>query len=150
MKWDIWFQGNPWREMDRLLQEMDEMTQRALPGFSRKKKTSDFPAANMLSNEDQVVLTAQLPGVDPKDLNINAMEDTISIQGKREQPSADQDKKIIYHRQERMSGEFKRIFRLPYAINTEKVEAKYEKGILQIVLPRAEKDKPKKISVSVS
>lgn len=147
MRWDLWFQGNPWQEMDRLLQEIDEVSHRAIPGFSRKSK-GDFPAVNLWSDEERVLLTAQLPGVDPKDLDITAKEDTVSIQGKRQLPDVDREK-FVYHRQERKSGEFKRVLRLPYAVNPEKVEARYERGILQIVLPRAEKDRPKKIAVSV-
>ncbi len=144
----------PWRDMNRVLGEMNELFgdyspfQYAFPGIAQ---TQEFPLVSMWSNEEHVVLSAELPGINPDELTINVLEDTVFIQGERKNPIAEEEeKKVMYHRQERPSGKFKRGFQLPFKVETDKVAAKYENGILIITLPRSEKEKPKQIKVSVS
>ena len=138
-----WFY-TPWGEMDRLLREMNDVFS-SLEHSKNRQIRKDFPLINMWGNENEVILEAELPGIDPEKLNIHALEDMISIEGKRDE---DIEKEMNFHRQERRMGSFKRVFQLPYQVEPEKVEAKYEKGILRITLPRSEENKPKKISVS--
>ncbi|NUM33547.1 MAG: Hsp20/alpha crystallin family protein [Candidatus Brocadiae bacterium] len=145
----------PWKDMNRVLSEMNEMFGEYSPlnyALQGMRSNQEFPLVNMWSNEDQVVLTAELPGIQPEEIGINVLEDTIFIQGERKNPVVEQDKekKITYHRQERASGKFKRGFQLPFRVETDKVTAKYENGILKIALPRSEKEKPKQIKVSIS
>lgn len=111
----------------------------------RRMRRVNFPLLNMWGKEDELVVSAELPGVNPNDLEINVRENLLAIQGKREDVVSGEN--IQYHRQERPQGQFNRTLKLPFVVDPEKVEAKYEKGILSIKLPRAEKDKPRKIQV---
>lgn len=143
------FYPQSWNEMDRLLKEMNEVFQDF--GNQSRTKNVEFPPVNMHSNEDQLYLTVELPGINPEELIINALEDTLYIQGERKIPKGDEEKKeIVYHRRERKNGKFKRVFKLPFNVERDKIEAKYKDGILEISLPRLEREKPKFIKVNIS
>ena len=140
---------NPWNEMDRLFKEMNHLYRQFQTGTPYAKENSEFPPINMWSNEEKITIKAEVPGIDPECISIKAMDDTISISGERKELDAEKEA-LTYHRKERPIGGFKRMFKLPYKIDADQVEAKYEKGVLRIVLPRSEQDKPKSIKVLVS
>ena len=137
-----------WREMDQLRRDMDKLFENSLPAWQRKRSAT-FPTVNIYSNKDEgVLVTAELPGINPDDLNITVTGDTLTLSGSRqpeEMPESEQ-----YHRRERGYGEFNRSFQLPYSINKENVEANMDNGILSVTLPRAEAEKPRQISVQAS
>ncbi|MBM4315661.1 MAG: Hsp20/alpha crystallin family protein, partial [Deltaproteobacteria bacterium] len=95
--------------------------------------------------EGDVIVTAELPGMDTGNTDISVVGDTLTISGSRKAEPLKEGES--YHRQERSHGQFKRTLQLPFRVEADKVEAKYEKGILRLTLPRAEADKPRKISV---
>lgn len=131
-----------WREMDRLHHEMNRLfSGRSLP-FSR-----EYPAINLWSSEDDVIVTAEIPGIDSNELDISVEGDILTVSGVRGHEILKENEK--YHRQERAHGRFRRNVRLPFRVDPQKVEALYERGVLKIVLPRLEQDKPKKISIKV-
>lgn len=130
----------PLREMQRLQGEMN----RLFSGLDTPL-TREFPPLNAWVGESDVVVTAELPGIDPGKVDVSVVGDTLTVSGTREAEPLKE--KESYHRQERNHGRFTRTLQLPFHVETEKVEAKYERGILQITLPRAEADKPRKISV---
>jgi HSP20 family protein len=107
--------------------------------------TREFPPLNAWVGESDVIVTAELPGIDPGKVDISVVGDTLTLSGSRDAEPLKE--KETYHRQERSHGRFTRTLQLPFPVETGKVEAKYERGILQISLPRAEADKPRKISV---
>ena len=133
----------PWDEMERLQREIN----RLFGGYSSASFNSPqgFPAMNLWSNTEGALVTTELPGLDIKNVDISVANDTLTITGERV-PEENGDKTTV-HRQERNFGKFVRTIQLPFSVNAEKVDAKYEKGILNIHLPRAEADKPRKISV---
>ncbi len=136
---------SPWREMERLRREMN----RLLSGYgSSVTVASGFPAMNVWTNEDGAVITAELPGIDPKGVDISVNNDTLTVTGNRQPEELPQD--ATYHRRERGSGRFSRSFQLPLQVEAGKVMATFERGILQITLPRAEADKPRKIVVKTA
>jgi HSP20 family protein len=145
MSWpSMWRYGkiwNPVNEMDRLQREMN----RLFTGGGQIIMTYDFPPINVWLSEDDVIVTAELPGVEAGSVDISVVGDALTIGGIR-QPLPLKNGEL-YHRQERNSGKFTRSIKLPLLVEIGKVEAKYERGILQITLPRAEIEKPKKISV---
>lgn len=112
---------------------------------SSRNDMGGFPAFNVWSNEDGAMVTSELPGVSMSDLDITVQGKSISVKGSRK---ADIDEQARYLRRERPEGEFTRSIDLPYMIDASKVEAKMANGVLEISLPRAENDKPRKISVS--
>lgn len=132
-----------WQEMERMRQQLDRMadnmTYRSAPSF---------PALNVWSNTDGLLVTAEVPGVEPENLDIAIVNQTLTLSGSR-QP-ADLDEQARYHRQERGCGEFKRTIELPYRIAADKVEAKFKNGVLTIALPRVEEEKPRRILVQAA
>jgi len=135
-----------WQEMDRMQREMNRLVNAFTPERNeRARAAANFPAINAWTNDELEVVTAELPGVDPQDLDLNVVGDVLTISGKRspEDPEAE----VRYHRRERECGEFSRSIQLAFPVNAEQVSASYENGVLRVNLPRAEADKPRKISV---
>lgn len=135
------------REMERLRREMNELFDRA-GRTPRLSVASSYPAMNVWMNADGAIVTAELPGVDPQDLDISVQNNTLTLKGSRAPEELEEGE--TYHRQERGYGRFQRTFQLPFEVEAGGVDATYEKGVLRIFLPRSEADRPKKIRVSAS
>src|ERR1700755_949307 len=103
-----------------------------------------FPPINVFQQGDNILAIIELPGVDKKDLQIQAKENTIRISGKKaaNYPSGS------VHRRERMFGEFDRTLSLPIGLDPDGIKAEYQDGMLALLLPRAESDKPRTIKIS--
>lgn len=137
-----------WNEMDRLRRDFDRIFEGSFPALYRQR-TRSFPAINIWSNESEgVIVTAELPGVDPADINVTATGDTLTISGTCKPLEMPENERV--HRQERTYREFSRDVQLPFTIDMEGVEATTKKGVLWITLPRAEAEKPKQISIKAS
>jgi HSP20 family protein len=91
------------------------------------------------------IVTTELPGVDPKSVDISVMGKTLTLRGSREPEDLREDDS--FHRRERWHGQFTKTIEMPFNIDSNRVEAKFSKGVLRITLPRAEADKPRKIAV---
>lgn len=134
---------NPWLEMGRF--EKEESGLRSGQGRFR---TASFPRINVLTNDDEVIITSEMPGVDPADVDLSVDGDTLTIKGSRKPRELVEGRK--WHRRERGSGNFCRTVQLPFNVENSKVNAVYAKGVLTVTLPRAEADKPRKITVKTS
>ena len=137
----------PWQEMERLQHEMNRLFSDSF-ALSGGRTTPSFPAINVWTNEDSAVVTAELPGVSPDDIDISVVGDTLTLTGNCAPEELSDDAK--YHRRERTFGKFTRTFQLPFKIEMDKVEAVFKNGILHLSLPRAEAEKPKKIAVKAA
>ena len=104
-----------------------------------------FPPINVFQQGDDILAIVELPGIDGKDLQIQAKENTIRISGKK---SVEYPERVSVHRRERVSGEFDRTLTLPVHIDPDRVKAEYRDGILALFLPRAETDKPRTIKIT--
>ena len=135
---------SPWQEMERLRREMNRLFA-GLPASAGGVAAPVYPAMNVWTNEDGAILTAELPGVNADDIEISVEGDTLTLSGNR-QPD-EMPEQATYHRRERGHGRFSRVFRLPFPIDSGKVDAAFEKGVLRVSLPRPESDKPKKITI---
>lgn len=133
-----------WEEMDRLQREVN----RLFENYDRPGLPSGYPALNVWMNEDGAVATAELPGLDVKDIEISVVGQTLTLSGERKPEAL--PKEAAYHRQERTAGKFTRTLDLPFNVDSAKVQATLEKGILRILLPRAEQDKPRKITIKAN
>ncbi len=146
--WDIM------REMDNLRREIDVAFRGAgfnrpvAGGFLAPLITHRFPLVNFSEDDENLYGDALVPGVDPKDIDLTAMRDTITISGERK-PFSEQEGQIV-HRSELGTGKFSRTLELPADIDTNKVSAKCRDGIMHITLGKAEHAKPKKIEVKLS
>lgn len=138
--------SNVWEEMERLQREMNRLFETVQP--SRHQAAPGFPAMNIWSNEENLIVTAELPGVDSNEIDVNVIGDTLILSGARTPEKLDEGAR--YHRQERGHGKFTRSLQLPFVVDAGKVEATLENGMLRILLPRAEADKPRKISVKTA
>lgn len=142
------------REMRNLRREIDEAFQGY--GFSRPLGTTflsqgtsrRFPLVNLSENKEHVYVNALVPGVDPKQIDLSVLRDTLTISGERK-PFEEQKGQIV-HRCELCSGTFSRTVELPVDIDPNKIEAECIDGILSICLAKAEHAKPKKIDIKLS
>lgn len=137
---NIW---DPWREIRQLREEFDQLMNRRSP--SSISRPSEFPAVNIWSNDEAIIVTAEMPGVQVNDVNLTVHNDQLTIRGKRGSYECAENE--VYHRRERGFGEFVRTVGLPFSVDSEKVDAAFSNGVLKISLPRAEADKPKQIII---
>ena len=135
---------SPWREMERLQREMNRLFARVPTSFEGTAAPA-YPAMNLWTDQDGAIVTAELPGVDPDDIDISVVDDILTLKGGRQPDELKEGE--TYHRRERRHSRFTRAFQLPFHVDANKVEAVFESGVLSISLPRAEADKPKKIAV---
>ena len=103
-----------------------------------------YPPVNVFQQGDDLVAIVELPGVNKKDLNIQAKENTIRIAGRK---AIDYPENVSLHRRERLSGVFDRTLVVPMQIDPDRIKAEYNDGLLALFIPRAERDKPRTIEV---
>lgn len=132
------------QEMERMRNEMDQMLSSFMGRSPFAVDSGVFPALNVFEDGDVIRINAELPGVKPDDLEISVQGNTLLLRGSRRVDGMDS---VNYHRRERASGEFRKALTLPADINQDAVEARFEHGVLKLVLPKAEHAKPKKIPV---
>lgn len=107
-----------------------------------------FPPVNVTQDQERYYVRAELPGVKADELSISALQNRLTISGKREIPP--EHDRVSYHRKERPEGSFSRTLTLPGEIDAARVEARYTDGILSILVPKAEAAKPRQIKVSTT
>lgn len=134
-----------WREMDRLQKDMNRLFEDFGPV---RRSAPGYPAMNVWTNEDGVTITAEVPGVNHEDIDVSVIGETLTLSGERKQEETVEDAR--YHRRERGYGKFSRTLQLPFHVNVEGIEATFRNGVLNVTLPRAEEDRPRKISVKVA
>ena len=103
------------------------------------------PVVDIYDDKDHVVITAELPGVDKKDIVIDVKDRMLTLKGER---SLDNEaKEDDFYRRERCFGKFERTFTLPLNVDPDKISATYKEGVLKLEIPRPEDQKPKKITI---
>ena len=103
------------------------------------------PIVDIYEKDDQMVIKADLPGVEKKDIHIEVKNHVLTISGERS--SENEVKEQNVYRRERALGKFERSFTLPRKMDTEKIRADYKNGVLKIEIPKPEDEKPKEITV---
>jgi len=136
-----WFDDGLFERMERMRREMNQL----MGAFRPFVGGGVFPAINIYDNGEAYIAQAELPGVDPREVDVTVTGNTLNVKGKREiQPAGD---KAAYLRRERAAGEFNRAFKLPEAVDSGKVQAIFRNGILQVMMPRAEQAQARKVSI---
>lgn len=107
-----------------------------------------FPSFNIWENQGGVAITSELPGVKMEDLEVTVSGSVLTVKGSRKDEGCSDDSRCL--RRERRSGEFARTVELPFQVDAGKVEATLTNSVLYINLPKAESEKPRKISVNVN
>ena len=108
--------------------------------------TLDYPAINVWEKDNSIIVTTELSGMDAENINVSVAGNMLTIAGTIKADPIKEGE--TYIRQERRLGNFQRNFKLPFSVDSAKVAAKYEKGILQITLPGIKEDLPKKIKIN--
>ncbi len=134
---------SPWEELHRMRHQLDQMFD---DSPQQRVSAGVFPLINLSQDKDNYYVRAELPGVKGEELDIQVTGKNLAISGERKIAAEEESAK--YHRREREAGTFSRMIGLPGEINSDKMEAKLENGILNIVVSKAEIAKPKQISVS--
>jgi HSP20 family protein len=106
------------------------------------------PPVDIYEHEGNIVLKAELPGIDPKDVELRVENNVLTVRGQRK--LEEEVKRDNYHRIERAYGVFTRQFTLPTTVDAEKIKADYKEGVLKIVIPKREEAKPKQITINVT
>jgi len=143
----------PFRDLLATEREFDRIFREAFsPLFSEREAELSTrawaPAVDIFETESNIVLKAELPGVEPKDVEVRVEDNTLYLKGQRKFEK--ETKEENYHRIERSYGSFARSFALPNSIDGEKVAAEYKDGLLTLTLPKREEAKPKTIRINVS
>ncbi|MFQ6038920.1 MAG: Hsp20/alpha crystallin family protein [Candidatus Aminicenantales bacterium] len=142
IRWD------PFRDLITLREKMNQLFEEA---FSTRGEERDLvsttwtPSVDIYETEQDLVLTAELPGIDEKDIEIKIEDHTLSIKGERKFEK--ETKEENYHRIERSYGSFYRSFTIPQYVDQEKIQAEHENGVLRITMPKRPELKAKKIKV---
>jgi HSP20 family protein len=129
------------REFDRLFRE----------AFSPAGEVSTrtwAPPVDIYENGDSLVLKAEVPGINPDDVEIRVEDNTLYLKGERKFEK--EVKEQNFHRVERSYGTFTRTFSLPNSVDADKVSANYQDGVLTLTMPKKEEAKPKTIKINVS
>jgi HSP20 family protein len=145
VRWD------PFRDLMSIQDELNRLFNRTFGAFEPLRPIaagSWMPAMDVYETEDKLVAKVELPGIDPEDVEVSVEDGTLTISGKREFSS--EVKEESYHRIERRYGAFSRAITLPPTVDTDKVEARFDKGVLTVEVAKTEKAKPKRIKVKAS
>ena len=134
---------NQWRrDFERAFDSTDEKGI-----YSRVATAAWSPAVNIMEDEDTFVLSADMPGVDPKDIEVNMENGILTIKGERCTEAAKDRGR--YSRVERVNGDFYRRFSLPDTTDADKISARCSNGVLEVLIPKHEKVKPRRVTVQV-
>jgi len=143
-------------EMDRLWTTLTAAP--PLHGWTRQTTSEPFPAVNIFETDEAILIEAELPGLEPADLEITAVDDELTLSGKRAEPiehapaaeAAGEPHKLTWHRRERGTGSFERRLSLPTAVDPEGVVAHLNGGVLTVSCPKAAACRPHKVAVSAT
>lgn len=141
-RWD------PFRDLSMLQDEMNRWFDDRYRGRDRETAISRFaPPVDIYEDAEGVSLSVDLPGVEPKAVQVKVEDGTLSIGGERRLER--EEKKDAYHRIERTYGSFLRSFSLPPTLDVDRIKAEHKNGVLRVFLPRREETKPRTIAVKV-
>jgi HSP20 family protein len=141
----------PFRDLVSTHRDFDRLFREAFTPFFGEGDLSTrtwAPPVDIYETENDIVLKAELPGVDPKDVEVRVEDNTLYLKGERKFEKEVKDEN--YHRVERAYGSFARSFTLPNSIDSENVKADYKDGLLTLTMPKREEAKPKRIKIAVS
>lgn len=143
-----------WSPMKELVNLQDEMNRLFNEFFSRKPESRRIverewsPDVDVAETDNAFVVTAEIPGIDKKDIKITFHNNVLTIKG--EKKKEEEIKEQNFHQIERVYGSFQRSFTLPSDVEADKIEASYKNGILKINIPKSEEERAKEINIKVS
>jgi HSP20 family protein len=142
IRWD------PFRDMVTLREKMNRLFEDVFTGRGEDKELAAStwaPAVDIYETENELIMTAEVPGIEEKDIEIKIEDNTLSLRGERKFEK--ETKEENYHRIERSYGSFYRAFTLPNSIDPDRIQAEYENGVLKISMPKRQELKPRKVKI---
>jgi len=135
---------DPFTDMRRLQSEMNRLFEDA----GALRTTRVYPPVNVWLGDNSVVVAAEMPGLSHDDIELTVQDDTLTIRGER--PLTADDNQVAWHRRERAFGSCMRTVELPFRVDSDKVEARFQNGVLAVEMHRPEQDRPRRIAISAS
>ena len=133
-------------ELDRLRQDLGRLFNGLPRANGWDSPAGVYPLMNVSQDSDNVYVRSEIPGMSLDQLDVSVTGRSLTVTGERAIP--DENSNVRYHRKEREAGKIRRQLTLPTDVDNDRVQAKYQHGILMVVLPKSEKAKPKKIAIS--
>jgi HSP20 family protein len=142
-RWD------PFRNISSLQEQVNRLFESGIQSRDDNSALTTWaPAVDIYETENELVLKADLPAINEKDLDIRVENNTLTIRGERKFGS--EVKEDNYLRVERTYGSFSRSFGLPNTVNTESIKAEYKNGVLTVEMPKRAESKPKQVKINVT
>ncbi len=139
---------SPLRELDRFRRDFDDLFDRLLGGRLSRQAPGNGPALESYVDNGKLVVRADLPGIDPKDVEITATGNQLTIRGKREQHREEKVRDFIHR--EVAYGSFERTVKLPGGVNPDEIKASYNNGVLELTVPLPEQSRTRKVPVQLA
>jgi len=138
----------PFSELSTVRSEMDRLWNRVLEDWSLPAVFAKgwAPMADISETKDKLIVKAELPGLEPEDIKLTLSGNLLTIQGEKKKEKEEKDEQ--HYSLERYRGEFQRSFRLPVEVLEDKIDAKFDKGVLTITMPKTAKSQKKEIKIS--
>ena len=139
---------NPWRDMSTLQHRINHLFNEP---FFRSGDDDELslgtwsPAVDMFDDDDKIVIKAELPGMEKKDISVDIDNQVLTLSGERNYDN--EVKEENYYRRERSYGKFQRAFTLPADVDSDKIKAEFKDGVLQVEVPKPEEQKPKQVTI---
>lgn len=135
---------DPFADMRRMQGAMN----RLFNGARTPGQTATYPPVNFWAGEDSIVMTSELPGLSEQDIDLSVQDTTLSMRVTYPEHEAGED--LVWHRRERVEGSFLRTIELPFRIDPDHIDARFENGVLAVEMQRPEADKPKHIAIKTT
>ena len=143
VRWD------PYRDVTTLQGRINRLFGDSLARWGAGEEESTFgtwaPPVEIFEKEDHLVLRAELPGMNEKDIDLNVENGMLTLRGEKRRDKEVKEEQV--HRVERYYGSFMRTFALPTTVDADKIRATYKDGVLEVAIPKAESAKPKRIEI---
>ncbi len=146
----VWKPSIQLAPFERMRREMDRMWDSLFEGRPRlvaEEAGEWLPALDLAETGNEFVVRAEMPGLDPKDIDISLSENMLTIKGEKKQER--EEKKENYHFMERSYGTFARSIQLPGEVNHQKITTSYKNGVLKIHLPKSEEAKKREVKIKI-
>ena len=147
--WRPFRELTPFGDFERMRRDMDRMWDSFFEGGTLRGEEGRewLPSLDVAETKNEIVVKAEVPGLEPKDIDISLSDGLLTIKGEKKQER--EEKEENYHLVERSYGSFARSIRLPNEVQSDKINASYKNGVLKIVLPKSEEAKKKEIKIKV-
>jgi len=147
--WRPFRELTPFRDFERMRSEMDRLWSSFFErGTLRGEEGGEWlPSLDVAETKNEIVVKAEVPGLEAKDIDISLSEGLLIIKGEKKQER--EEKEENYHLVERSYGTFTRSIRIPNEVQSDKINASYKNGVLKIVLPKSEEAKKKEVKIKV-